>query len=178
MLMTASTTALTGLYFQGQRYAPELVPQWVLRDDLPVFVQTRAWLAAYFSGQLPGIDVPLAPNGTPFQQAVWRQIAGIPTGETITYAELARRSGNSAAVRAAGAATGRNPISLLVPCHRVVGSNGSLTGYAGGLERKRKLLALEAVHGGLFGPGRADSSADSPAGVGQLCAGATLGWIR
>ena len=159
MLMTASTTALTGLYFQGQRYVPEPGPQWVLRDDLPVFVQTRAWLAAYFSGQLPCVDVPLAPNGTPFQQAVWRQIAGIPSGATITYAELARRSGHSTAVRAAGAATGRNPISLLVPCHRVMGSNGSLTGYAGGLERKRKLLALEASHGDLFGAARTDSSA-------------------
>jgi methylated-DNA-[protein]-cysteine S-methyltransferase len=85
----------------------------------------------------------LSPHGTPFQQRVWREIARIPRGETITYAELARRAGNPAALRAAGAATGHNPISLLIPCHRVVGSDGTLTGYAAGLERKRKLLALE-----------------------------------
>ena len=144
MLATADATSLTGLYFQGQRYAPEPGPEWVRRDDLPVFVQTRAWLTAYFCGHTPSVDVAMAPHGTPFQQAVWQQIAGVPSGETITYAELAWRAGNPAAVRAAGAATGRNPISLLIPCHRVVGSDGSLTGYAGGLERKRRLLALEA----------------------------------
>jgi len=144
VLMTADAMALTGLYFQGQRYAPEPAPGWIQRDDRPVFARARAWLEAYFSGRSPSFDVPLALHGTPFQQAVWRQIAGIPSGQTITYAELALRAGNAAAVRAAGAATGRNPVSLLVPCHRVVGSDGSLTGYAGGLERKRNLLALEA----------------------------------
>jgi methylated-DNA-[protein]-cysteine S-methyltransferase len=152
MLMTANARALTGLYFQGQRYAPEPAEAWVSRDELPVFAQTRAWLAAYFSGRLPRVDVPLAANGTDFQCAVWRQIGAIPSGETITYAELARRAGYPAAVRAAGAATGRNPISLLIPCHRVVGSNGSLTGYAGGLERKRRLLALEASCAGGAAP--------------------------
>jgi methylated-DNA-[protein]-cysteine S-methyltransferase len=144
MLLTSDGTALTGLYFQGQRYAPQPEPGWVRRDDLPVFARARAWLDAYFSGHPLGADLPLAPRGTHFQRAVWQQIARIPRGETITYAELARRAGNAAAVRAAGAATGRNPISLLIPCHRVVGSDGSLTGYAGGLERKRRLLALEA----------------------------------
>lgn len=144
LLLTSDGTALTGLYFQGQRYAPEPGPEWVRRDDLPVFAQAQAWLDAYFAGDPLGVDLPLAPRGTPFQRAVWQQIERVPRGETITYAELARRTGNAAAVRAAGAATGRNPISLLIPCHRVVGSDGSLTGYAGGLERKRRLLALEA----------------------------------
>ena len=144
ILLTSDGTALTGLYFHGQRYAPQPEPGWVGRDDLPVFAQARAWLDAYFAGRPFGVDPPLAPRGTPFQRAVWQQIARIPRGETITYAELARRSGNAAAVRAAGAATGRNPISLLIPCHRVVGSDGALTGYAGGLERKRRLLAMEA----------------------------------
>jgi methylated-DNA-[protein]-cysteine S-methyltransferase len=144
ILLTSDGTALTGLYFQGQRYAPQPGPGWVRRDDLGVFVQAQTWLDAYFAARPLGVDLPLAPRGTSFQRAVWQQIARIPAGETITYAELARRSGNAAAVRAAGAATGRNPISLLIPCHRVVGSDGSLTGYAGGLERKRSLLALEA----------------------------------
>lgn len=144
ILLTSDGTALTGLYFQGQRHSPEPGPGWVQRDDLPVFARAQSWLAAYFAGRPLAIDLPLAPQGTPFQRTVWQQIAGIPKGETISYAELARRSGNQAAVRAAGAATGRNPISLLIPCHRVVGSDGSLTGYAGGLERKRRLLALEA----------------------------------
>ena len=155
MLMTADAAALTGVYFLGQRYAPEPGPKWVRRDDLPVLMQTREWLTAYFSGRTANVDVAMAPHGTPFQEAVWQQIAAIPSGETITYAELARRAGNRAAVRAAGSATGRNPISLLIPCHRVVGSNGSLTGYAGGLERKRWLLALEARASSSGGVSRA-----------------------
>jgi methylated-DNA-[protein]-cysteine S-methyltransferase len=149
ILLTADGSALSGLYFEGQRYAPRPAADWVRRDDLPVFAQARAWLDAYFAARQPAVDVPLAPKGTPFQRAVWQQIARIPSGQTITYAELARRSGNASAVRAAGAATGRNPISLVIPCHRVVGSDGSLTGYAGGLERKRRLLALEAGTGSL-----------------------------
>jgi methylated-DNA-[protein]-cysteine S-methyltransferase len=152
ILLTADGGALTGLYFEGQRYAPRPTPEWVRRDDLPVFAQARAWLDEYFAGRRPAVDLPLAPKGTPFQRAVWRQIARIPSGETLTYAELAQRSGNASAVRAAGAATGRNPVSLLIPCHRVVGSDGSLTGYAGGLERKRRLLALEAAAGGTAQP--------------------------
>ena len=144
ILLTSNGAALTGLYFQGQRYAPQPAAGWVRRADVPVFAQAQAWLDAYFAAQPLSVDLPLAPRGTPFQRTVWQQIARIPRGETITYAELARRSGNGAALRAAGAATGRNPISLVIPCHRVVGSDGSLTGYAGGLERKRRLLALEA----------------------------------
>jgi methylated-DNA-[protein]-cysteine S-methyltransferase len=144
ILLTSDGTALTGLYFEGQRYAPQPEVGWTRRDELPVFVQAQAWLDAYFAGRPLNENPPLAPQGTTFQRAVWEEIACIPSGRTITYAELAKRSGNAAAVRAAGAATGRNPISLMIPCHRVVGSDGALTGYAGGLERKRKLLALEA----------------------------------
>jgi len=144
ILLSSDGTALTGLYFQGQRYAPQPEAGWTRRDELPVFAQAQAWLDAYFAGRPLRVNPPLAPQGTTFQRAVWKEIACIPNGRTITYAELAKRSGNAAAVRAAGAATGRNPISLMIPCHRVVGSDGSLTGYAGGLERKRKLLALEA----------------------------------
>ena len=104
----------------------------------------RAALDAYFAGRAVAFDVPLAPAGTPFQRDVWRALRAIPFGATASYAEIARRIGRPQAVRAVGAANARNPIAILVPCHRVIGADGSLTGYAGGLERKRALLALEA----------------------------------
>lgn len=100
-------------------------------------------LHAYFTGDLMLFDLPLAPRGTPFQHAVWKALAGIPYGETRTYRDIATAIGRPNAVRAVGAANGRNPLSLVVPCHRVIGSNGTLTGYAGGLERKRWLLQHE-----------------------------------
>ena len=100
-------------------------------------------LRAYFAGELEGFDVSLAPEGTPFQQKVWRELCAIPYGETISYGELARRIGNPNASRAVGLANGSNPIPIIIPCHRVIGSNGKLTGYGGGLPIKEKLLALE-----------------------------------
>jgi methylated-DNA-[protein]-cysteine S-methyltransferase len=100
-------------------------------------------LAEYFAGTRRTFEVELAPKGTPFQLDVWRALCEIPYGDTITYAELARRIGNPAAVRAVGAANGANPIPLIVPCHRVIGSNGTLTGYGGGIDRKQFLLTLE-----------------------------------
>jgi methylated-DNA-[protein]-cysteine S-methyltransferase len=103
-----------------------------------------------FAGTRTVFDLPLVPEGTPFQRDVWRAIGAVPFGATITYAELARRCGRPAAVRAAGAATGRNPLTIVIPCHRIVGSGGALTGYAGGLDRKRSLLALEARHAGAL----------------------------
>ena len=99
----------------------------------------------YFEGKRQCFDLPVASEGTPFQREVWNEIARIPFGKTITYAELARRVGSPRAVRAAGAATGRNPLSIVVPCHRVVGAGGTLTGYAGGVDRKARLLALETA---------------------------------
>jgi methylated-DNA-[protein]-cysteine S-methyltransferase len=104
-------------------------------------------------------DVAMAPEGTPFQRAVWKAISSVPFGETITYGELARRAGSPGSVRAAGAATGRNPLTIVVPCHRIVGSTGSLTGYAGGLDRKRALLAMEAGEMALMAGVRPDGSA-------------------
>ena len=101
-------------------------------------------MAAYFAGEIIDLPLPLAPRGTPFQQAVWRAIAAVPFGQTATYGALTRQLGMANGARAVGAATGRNPLSLFVPCHRIVGADGSLTGYAGGLERKRVLLALES----------------------------------
>ena len=101
-------------------------------------------LREYFAGARTRFDVPLDPAGTPFQRKVWREIAAVPCGTTISYTELARRCGRPAAVRAVGAATGRNPMTVIIPCHRIVGSDGTLTGYAGGLDRKRALLELES----------------------------------
>ena len=113
-----------------------------LPAQLPVFDDTRRWLDIYFSGREPDFIPPLSLKGTPFQQRVWKELHTIPYGHTVTYGELARRLGCRSA-QAVGGAVGRNPISIIVPCHRVVGANGSLTGYAGGLDRKRALLELE-----------------------------------
>lgn len=112
--------------------------------------RTAVQLAEYFAGSRRVFDVPLDPRGTPFQRKAWEALGGIPYGETRTYAEQAAAIGHAAAVRAIGAANGKNPLSILVPCHRVVGSNGSLTGYAGGIAVKGKLLALESRQGVLF----------------------------
>jgi len=110
-------------------------------------------LHAYFLGKLESFDVELAPEGTPFQQRVWKELLKIPYGETISYGELSRRIGNPNASRAVGLANGSNPIGIVVPCHRVIGANGTLTGYGGGLPRKKWLLEHEAKHApvGLFG---------------------------
>ena len=140
---TASDAGVTGIYFEGGRHAPPIASTWREAPDDPRLAACARQLAEYLDGARTTFDFPLAPSGTPFQRAVWDVIAAIPHGGTITYAELARRAGSPAAIRAAGAATGRNPLSIVVPCHRVVGSAGSLTGYAGGLERKAALLALE-----------------------------------
>ncbi|HEX2163750.1 MAG TPA: methylated-DNA--[protein]-cysteine S-methyltransferase [Thermoanaerobaculia bacterium] len=104
-----------------------------------------AQLAEYFAGRRRSFDLPLAPRGTDFQRAVWEELARVPYGETISYGELARRVGRQGAARAIGAANGANPLPIVVPCHRVIGADGSLTGYGGGLDRKRTLLGLEGV---------------------------------
>ena len=109
--------------------------------------EARRQLVAYFAGRLRAFDLPLAPNGTDFQRRVWSALQEIPFGTTISYAELARRVSNAAAVRAVGAANGRNPIPIIVPCHRVIGSSGSLTGFGGGLHRKQWLLRHEGAQG-------------------------------
>lgn len=107
------------------------------------FAAAAAQLSAYFDGRLTTFDLPLSPAGTEFQRTVWARLRAIPYGQTVSYGELARRVGNPAASRAVGLANGRNPIAIVVPCHRVIGADGSLTGYGGGLDRKRFLLALE-----------------------------------
>lgn len=119
----------------------------VVRDEERLRPVARA-LACWFAGELREFDLRLAPAGTPFQKRVWAELVRIPYGATITYGELARRLGDPRAVRAVGRANGANPIPIVVPCHRVIGADGTLTGYAGGLERKQALLALEARHSG------------------------------
>ena len=118
-------------------------------DDQPVLVETARQLRAYFDRDLKEFDLPLAPQGSDFQQRVWAQLLGVAWGETASYGEIAHRLGHTnAASRAVGLANGRNPIPIVIPCHRVIGANGTLTGYAGGLDRKQKLLELE--HDALF----------------------------
>ncbi|HVC12073.1 MAG TPA: methylated-DNA--[protein]-cysteine S-methyltransferase [Burkholderiales bacterium] len=143
MLLVSRGEDLCGAYFKWQKHFREPEREWHLEPDAAPLRQARRELAEYFGGRRTRFEVPLAAEGTPFQRAVWKAIAGVPFGETISYAELARRAGRPGSARAAGAATGRNPIGVIVPCHRIVGSDGSLTGYAGGLDRKRALLALE-----------------------------------
>jgi methylated-DNA-[protein]-cysteine S-methyltransferase len=138
--------ALCGLYLERQKYFPDDARQWFDAPRLPLFRDAIAQLRDYFHGTRTTFDLALAPEGTAFQRDVWSAIGAVPYGATITYGELARRCGRPSAVRAAGAATGRNPLTIVVPCHRIMGSGGALTGYAGGLYRKRALLALEARH--------------------------------
>jgi methylated-DNA-[protein]-cysteine S-methyltransferase len=136
--LTATGDALTGL-----RFGPG--PEDGERDgDHPVLAKVAAELAEYFAGRLRVFTVPLAPAGTAFQRSVWEQLTLIPYGTTVSYGELARRLGSPAASRAVGLANGRNPIAIVVPCHRVIGADGSLTGFGGGMVAKRTLLDLES----------------------------------
>jgi methylated-DNA-[protein]-cysteine S-methyltransferase len=144
MLLVADGKALSSASFLRQKYAPRVQPDWRRDAAHPAIRKARRELAEYFAGRRRRFTVKLAPKGTSFQRTVWRAIAGVRFGKTIAYAELARRAGRPGSARAAGAATGRNPIGVIVPCHRIVGSNGSLTGYAGGLAKKKALLALES----------------------------------
>lgn len=132
--------ALTALDFDGA--PPGGVP---LSPEASALLERVAEaVEAYFAGTLRAFDLPLAPRGTPFQRRVWDALRAIPYGRTASYADIARRIGQPKAVRAVGAANGRNPIAIVIPCHRVIGADGTLTGYAGGLARKEALLALEA----------------------------------
>jgi methylated-DNA-[protein]-cysteine S-methyltransferase len=144
MLLVADEKALTRASFVGQKYAPRVAKDWTRDAAHAPIAKAKRELAEYFAGRRKRFSVKLAPRGTPFQRQVWKAIAGVGFGRTIPYAELARRAGRPGSARAAGAATGRNPIGVIVPCHRIVGSNGALTGYAGGLAKKKALLALEA----------------------------------
>ena len=142
MTATRSAKGLSGLWFEGQKHHTDLADVPSGHDAL--FDQLAAGLTRYFDGgELP--ELPLDPQGTAFQQDVWKALLDIDLGRVDSYGALARRIGRPQAVRALGAAVGRNPISILIPCHRVLGATGELTGYAGGLERKKAMLTLEGV---------------------------------
>ena len=133
----------TGITVLG-RYEDHSEGREVANDEIDMIAEAGSQLDAYWNGELFDFDLPLAPAGTPFQQKVWNALRTIPYGRTASYGEIARKIGSPTASRAVGAANGRNPIAIVVPCHRVIGANGTLTGYAGGLDMKRSLLDLEA----------------------------------
>lgn len=145
IVLTASEQGLSGLYFEGQKHWPEDSGHWRQNDNEAHLTTARTWLDAYFSKTaLPQLNLD-QPEGSEFQKRVWQALKNIPFGQTYTYAQIAQKIGHPNAVRAVGAAIGRNPISLIVPCHRVIGSSGLLTGYAGGVDRKRWLLEHEGA---------------------------------
>ena len=139
LLLASDGTAITGLWMASQDVSPTGTQQ----NDLPVFLAVRAWLADYFAGNHREPDFPLSPAGTEFQRKVWSLLLTIPCGETVSYGGLAKILGPNMSAQAVGQAVGRNPISIIIPCHRVVGAKGQLTGYAGGLDNKKWLLRHE-----------------------------------
>ncbi len=141
LFLTSDGEALTGVYMQDVGERPRGTRGWVRSDER--LEEARRQLAEYFTGERTEFDLPLRPHGTAFQRRVWTALRAIPYGETSAYGEVAGRIGRPGAARAVGAATGRNPLPIVVPCHRVVGADGSLVGFGGGLDRKRVLLALE-----------------------------------
>lgn len=150
--MASDGRHLTGLWLDQQKYFADTLPANAQpKSDVPVFDQTKAWLDRYFKGEKPEIsELPLAPIGGEFRQAVWKILCDIPYGQVMTYGEIAKKIAQqqgrkSMSAQAVGGAVGHNPISLIIPCHRVIGTNGSLTGYAGGIDVKMTLLHLEGV---------------------------------
>jgi methylated-DNA-[protein]-cysteine S-methyltransferase len=141
LLLASDEAGLRQIHFLNGRHRAKPDPAW--REDPTPLAEPIRQLRAYFAGELETFDLPLAPQGTPFQLKVWKRLCGVPYGETISYGQLARRIGNPNASRAVGLANGSNPIPIIIPCHRVIGANGKLTGYGGGLPIKEKLLALE-----------------------------------
>jgi methylated-DNA-[protein]-cysteine S-methyltransferase len=141
--LTAHADQLTGVYFIGQKHFPTQNSLWERRDNDPTLQSAQEELLGYFHSGKQQFTVPFILQGTLFQQQVWQALREISYGVTLSYKALAERLGQPSAVRAVAAAVGRNPLSIVIPCHRIIGSNGSLTGYAGGLERKRALLTLE-----------------------------------
>ena len=153
MMIVSDDTRIVGVWLEGQKYFGGVIGEDLLRqDDLLVLQEAKSWLDRYFAGNKPQIsELPLAPRGNAFRQAVWRILCAIPYGEVVTYGdiakEIARQRGiKTMSAQAIGGAVGHNPISVIIPCHRVVGVNGNLTGYAGGLEVKIKLLTHEGVN--------------------------------
>ncbi|HZE92341.1 MAG TPA: methylated-DNA--[protein]-cysteine S-methyltransferase [Rhizobacter sp.] len=144
VLLARTPLGLAGLWFSGQKWHPQALNAPEQSDDA-LLRRAAVQLGEYFAGRRTQFELPLDLQGTAFQQQVWRALLRIPSGSTRSYSEIAHDVGLSQAVRAVGAAVGRNPVSLIVPCHRVIGRDGSLTGYAGGLDRKKALLQLEGI---------------------------------
>jgi methylated-DNA-[protein]-cysteine S-methyltransferase len=144
MLLARTAQGLAGVWFEGQKDHPGALAAPERRDD-PVLSAAAAQLHAYFAGECALFELPLALHGTPFQRGVWQALLRIGSGHTCSYSEIAQQVGSPRAVRAVGAAIAKNPLSVIVPCHRVIGRSGALTGYAGGMRRKRALLTLEGV---------------------------------
>jgi methylated-DNA-[protein]-cysteine S-methyltransferase len=142
LLLVGDGERLHRLSMQGGRRPTPINPSWERRDD--AFAEVRSQLAEYFDGRRRDFDVPLGLAGNEFELRVWEALCRIPYGETVSYGEIAREIGAPSAARAVGLANGRNPVAVIVPCHRVIGADGGLTGYGGGLERKRLLLDLES----------------------------------
>ncbi len=148
ILLAADEIGLTGLWFEGQKYFANTLPDEHISQETEILTEAKKWLDEYFSGEEPKFTPPLHPNGSTFRQAVWQILLEIPYGQTITYGEIARRMAETQNIshmsaQAVGGAVGHNEISIIIPCHRVVGTNGSLTGYAGGIDKKISLLELE-----------------------------------
>lgn len=150
LTLVAANGALAGLYMVDQRHRPVEETFGTPSGEVGLFAEVAAQLKDYFAGQLQVFELPLTFAGTPFQQRVWTVLRGIPYGDTVSYGQLAETLGQPTAARAVGLANGKNPIGIIVPCHRVVGSTGDLTGYGGGLDRKRYLLDFERGSGALF----------------------------
>ncbi|MHC1743331.1 MAG: methylated-DNA--[protein]-cysteine S-methyltransferase [Syntrophobacteraceae bacterium] len=145
ILLVSDGSFLTGACFSGQKYERVPGPDWRPEPSLGIFQDAVLQLREYFTGRRRVFEIPLRLRGTTFQMKVWNALLEIPLGSTVSYAELADRIRRRDAVRALGGAVGRNPVTVIVPCHRVIGSDGALTGYAGGVERKRDILQLEAT---------------------------------
>lgn len=148
ILLAADEIGLTGLWFEGQKYFANTLPDERISQETPILKEAKRWLDIYFSGKEPEFTPPLHPEGSEFRQAVWQILLQIPYGQTITYGEIARRleerqNTSHMSAQAVGGAVGHNEVSIIIPCHRVVGTNGSLTGYAGGIDKKIALLELE-----------------------------------
>lgn len=143
MLIASDGEAVYRVCFYGQKHFPS--SDFIKNDDLAIFRQVRQWLDDYFMGLNPEIDFSMEPEGSEFQYKVWRILQEIPYGKTITYGEIARRISPKMSAQAVGGAVGRNPIAIMIPCHRVLGAKGRLTGYAAGIDKKMRLLELEKI---------------------------------
>ena len=148
VLLAADEIGLTGLWFDGQKYFARVLPADRVERETPALLEAKRWLDIYFSGKEPDFTPPLHPIGSAFRQSVWEILLQIPYGKTTTYGEIARQLSEKMGLsrmsaQAVGGAVGHNKIAIIIPCHRVVGTNGSLTGYAGGIDKKGKLLELE-----------------------------------